>query len=297
MKKDHLLVLFCYLLWGVLPIFWKLLSAADPVWILANRLFWSLIFCWVIVCVTRQRAALHAVLRQPRQALYLLLCGVVITINWGFYISAISTGHVIESSIAYFMCPIFSVMLGFFFFREKLDFWQWAGVALALAGVLVPVIRYGQVPWYALIIGISFAVYGALKKRVTVDSNVSLFMETLPLAPFALAFMLWQQFSGGGTAPLAPWQIALVPLTGIVTSAPLLLFSKGIRGTPLSLSGILMYLNPVLQLLLGVLLYREEFTGTHALMLTFVLAAVLLFLWRQQRQVRQLVTSVSPQIQ
>lgn len=282
MKKDTAYVLLSYILWGVFPIFWKLLGSLDPVYVLATRLLWSLIFCWLIAVVKKNTAPLREILRSPRQVLYFALCGAVITVNWGFYISAVSAGHVIEGSLAYFMCPIFSVLMGFLFYREKLDLLQWLAVALAAIGVLIPVIRYGKVPLYALVIGISFAAYSALKKKVTVASDTSMVMETLPLVPLALAFLLWQETHGNScTTTLSGWQYLLLPLTGVFTSVPLLLFARGIRGTSLTVSGIIMYINPVLQLLVGVLLYREKFTVENAITFGFVLAAVLLFFGRQ----------------
>lgn len=282
MKKNLFYVLLAYTLWGLFPIFWKQLSAVSPIYVLATRLVWSLVFCLLLAVLRRSTGVLRELLKNKRLVGRLTLCGITITLNWGLYIAAVSAGHIIEGSLAYFMCPIFSVLMGCIFYREKLDKLQWIAVALATLGVLIPVLRYGKVPVYALGIGLSFAVYSALKKKITLKSELSMVMETLPLVPFALLYIVWQETHGGGcSAVLSGWQYLLLPLSGVFTSVPLLLFARGVPHMPLSLSGVVMYLNPVLQLMVGVIIYHEEFTVTNAITFGFVLAAVLLFFARQ----------------
>lgn len=278
MKKEPLYVLACYTLWGLLPVFWKLLGSVDSVYVLATRICWSMLLCGALVLATRSGGALRAVFASPRQLFLYLLCSVAITCNWGFYIYAVASGHIIECSLAYYLNPILSILLGCVFYHERLSPLQWAAAGLAAAGVLIPMVRYGQVPWFALIIGGSFAIYSALKKQIRADSQVSLFMETLWMFPLALGFVLWAELRGAGaTGVLHGWQWILLPLTGVVTSIPLLFFGKGIPHTSLTLSGMFMYINPTLQLLVGVLIYHERFTPTNGLTFAFVAAAVLLF--------------------
>lgn len=278
MKKEPLYVLACYILWGLLPIFWKLLGGVNSIYVLSMRICWSMVFCSGLVLITKKAGALRAVFSSWRQVLLYAGCSIAVTCNWGFYIYAVAAGHLIECSLAYYLNPILSILLGFFFYQERLSALQWCAVGLAAVGVAVPVLRYGQVPYFALIIGGSFAIYSALKKKVTVDSEVSVLLETLFMVPLALGYVIWAETRGvGAVGVLHGWQWVLLPLTGIVTSVPLLFFGKGIRGTSLTLSGMFMYINPTLQLLLGVVLYHEAFTVTNGITFVFVAAAVAVF--------------------
>ena len=208
----------------------------------------------------------------------LLVSSIMVTINWGVYIFAVMSGKVVESSIAYFINPIFAVVLGFLLYKEKLTKLQWLSVTIAFIGVMIPIVIYGTIPYFALAIAISFAFYGAAKKRVKADSVTSVFMETLYMAPIALAFILFREFTGTGyLTNVSTYQLVLFPIAGVVTSVPLLLFAKGMKNTSLTLSGILMYINPTLQMLVGVLLYGEKFTNTNLVMFAFVLVAVIIF--------------------
>lgn len=280
MQKGPLCVVGCYILWGLLPIFWKLLSAVDSLYVLGCRIVWSMVFTALLLMLCHGRfAGVRAALRDCRECFRLIAAGCVICINWGTYIWAVSNGHMIDSSLAYYMNPILAILLGTVVFREKLTRLQWMAVAVTFAGLVITVIRYGQIPWIALVIGGSFAVYGAMKKKVYTDALSATFIETSVLAPFFLlliGWMEWRRTGAGGV--LQGWQWALLPLAGVVTSVPLMLFSAGMRTTPMSLSGILMYINPTMQLLLSVWLYQEEFTTTHAILFAFVWSGLVLYL-------------------
>ena len=194
-------------------------------------------------------------------------------------------GRILEASLAYYMNPLFSVLIGAIFFKEKLSRVQWASVALAFAGVMFSVIRYGEVPYLAIIIGLSFALYGALKKGIKVDSETSICMETMAVRPIAIVFIAYAQFSGFTTfSSLTTAEALLLIATGPITSIPLMLFAKGIKGTSIVTSGILMYINPTLQLLVGVFIYNEAFTQTNAITFAFVWAAVILFVFDSLRK-------------
>ena len=176
------------------------------------------------------------------------------------------------------MSPLFSVVIGALIFKEKLSAVQWISVGLALVGVMIPVIAYGNVPYLAIIIGLSFALYGAMKKTIKAESEVSICMETMSVLPLALAFIVYAQLSGYTTfSSLSNAEMLLLIASGPVTSIPLMLFAKGIRKTSITTSGILMYINPTLQLLVGVLIYNEVFTKMNAITFAFVWAAVILF--------------------
>ena len=218
----------------------------------------------------------------------LAAAGCVVCVNWGVYIWAVANGHMIDSSLAYYMNPILAILLGTVLFRERLTKLQWLAVAVTFAGLVITVIRYRQIPWIALVIGGSFAVYGALKKQVRSDAAVSTFVETLTLAPFALVLIFWMETHGTGAAGvLSGWQWLLLPVSGVVTTVPLMFFAAGMKTTPMTLSGILMYINPTMQLLLSVALYGEAFTATHAILFGFVWAGLILYLISGARESRR----------
>ena len=279
MKRGPLYVLTCYILWGVLPVFWKLLAAVDSLYVLAGRIVWSLVFISAILAVRRGFGAVRAVLGDRRELGRLALAGIFVCVNWGSYIWAVNSGHMLDASLAYYMNPILAILLGTVVFRERLTGLQWLSVAVTFTGLVITILRYRQIPWVALIIGGSFAVYGAIKKGVHVDAGVSVFFETLVLSPFALVFMAAAEVrDAGAVGVLHGWQWLLLPAAGVVTTVPLLFFAKGIKSTPMTLSGILMYINPTLQLLLSVLLYQEEFTTTNAILFGFVWSGLALYL-------------------
>ena len=280
MKKGPLYVLVCYILWGLLPVFWKQLSMVGALYVLANRILWSLVFTAVILWLRRDRfASVRAVFQDRREWKRLTAAGFVVCLNWGLYIWAVSSGRILDSSLAYYMNPILAILLGTLVFHETLNRTRWLAVAVAFTGLVITVVRYQRVPWMALAIGGSFAVYGAMKKRVRSDAVTSTFVETLTLSPFFLLLVLWMEGQGAGAVGhLQGWQWALLPASGIVTTVPLLLFSAGMKTTPMTLSGILMYINPTLQLLISVLLYREDFTTTHAILFGFVWSGLALYL-------------------
>ena len=279
MKKGTLNVMACYIIWGILPIFWKTLSAVNPVYVLAARIFWTMIFAALILLLGKRLSLIKSVLRNRDELIRLAFCGVFISLNWGSYIWAVNSNHMLDSSLAYYMYPILSILLGMLVFRERLTKLQWLSVAVTLTGIIITVVRYGQFPWISLVIGGSFAIYGVIKKKVFSSAGVSVFFETLFISPITLAFMIWSDIGGNGAVGVlqnAQW--LLLPAAGIVSVVPLLFFAQGIKTTPMSLSGLLMYINPTLQLLLSVLVYGEEFTVTHAILFGFVWTGVTLYL-------------------
>ena len=247
MNRSTLQVLGCYILWGLLPVFWKLLSGVNSAYVLAQRIVFSCVFCLAVLLVKRRGGAVQAILRDKKQRRLYLCCGLLITVNWGVYILTVATGRILEASLAYYMNPLFSIVIGALIFKERLSPVQWVSVGLAFVGVMYSVVLYGSVPYLAVL-------------------------------PLALGFILYAQLSGLTTyASLSGGEMALLALTGIVTSVPLMLFAGGIKKTSITASGILMYVNPTLQLLLGVFAYGEEFTKANAVTFAFVWLAVILF--------------------
>ena len=278
-NRGPLCVLGCYVIWGVLPIFWHMLAAVDALYVLSARIVASVAFLLVLLAARRRLGTVVEACRDRGQMVRMMLSGVFICINWGVYIWAVNGGHALDASLAYYMNPILAVVLGTAVFGERLSPLQWLSVAVTFAGIVVTVVGHGQFPWMALVIGGSFAVYGAVKKGVRAEAEVSVLVETLTLAPFALAYLLWAEARGtGAVGVLSGWQWLLLPASGAVTTVPLLFYAAGMKTTPMSLSGILMYINPTLQLLLSVLLYREAFTATHAILFGFVWTGLVLYL-------------------
>lgn len=285
MNRSLLNVLGCYILWGLLPIFWKLLAGVNSAYVLAQRIVFSCVFCLAVILIRKNGGEIGRIIKNKSERRMFFLCGILISINWGVYILTVAMGRILEASLAYYMNPLFSVLIGAIFFKERLSRVQWASVALAFAGVMFSVIRYGEVPYLAIIIGLSFALYGALKKGIKADSETSICMETMAVLPIALVFIAYAQFSGFTTfSSLTTAEALLIIATGPITSIPLMLFAKGIKGTSIVTSGILMYINPTLQLLVGVFIYNEAFTQTNAITFAFVWAAVILFVFDSLRK-------------
>lgn len=275
----------CYILWGLLPIFWKLLAGVNSAYVLAQRIVFSCVFCLAVILIRKNGGEIGRIIKNKSERRMFFLCGILISINWGVYILTVAMGRILEASLAYYMNPLFSVLIGAIFFKERLSRVQWASVALAFAGVMFSVIRYGEVPYLAIIIGLSFALYGALKKGIKADSETSICMETMAVLPIALVFIAYAQFSGFTTfSSLTTAEALLLIATGPITSIPLMLFAKGIKETSIVTSGILMYINPTLQLLVGVFIYNEAFTQTNAITFAFVWAAVILFVFDSLRK-------------
>lgn len=278
MNRSSFSVLGCYVLWGLLPIFWKLLANVDSVYVLAQRVLFSCIFCLAIILLKKNGSSVKNILKSKTERRRYFVCGILISINWGVYILTVAMGKILEASLAYYMNPLFSVVIGALIFKEKLSAVQWVSVGLALVGVMISVIAYGNVPYLAIIIGLSFALYGAMKKTIKAESEVSICMETMSVLPLAIVFIAYAQVSGyTDFSSLSTTEMLLLIASGPVTSIPLMLFAKGIRGTSITTSGILMYINPTLQLLVGVLIYNEVFTKMNAITFAFVWAAVILF--------------------
>ena len=281
MAKGPLYVLGCYIIWGLLPIFWKQLAAVNSMYVLGSRIVWSMVLAVVLLALRRDRfTGLQAVFRNKREWMRLSIAGCVICVNWGTFIWAVNHGHMIDSSLAYYMNPILAILIGTIVFRERLNRIQWLAVVVTFTGLVITVIRYRQIPWIALVIGGTFAVYGALKKTARTDALTSMVVETSMLAPVFLGILLWMERQGrGAVGILQGWQWILLPVAGVATSVPLMLFSAGMKTTSMSLSGILMYINPTLQLLVSVWLYHEEFTTTHAILFAFVWGGLVLYLF------------------
>lgn len=250
-----------YLLWGVFPLYFTLLDRSGAIEIVLHRISWSLLLCLAVVAVTRAWPELRATFTNHRQTLMLGAAAAFLTLNWGVYVYAVNSGHVIEASLGYYINPLVTVLLGVTVLRERLRRLQWAAVAVAAAAVGVLTVDYGRPPWIALTLAFTFGLYGLLKNRIggSVGALASLTTETALLAPFAIGGVLWLELSGRGHfTDVPPWQGLLLASAGIATVIPLLCFAAAARRIPLSTIGLLQYLTPTLQLLCGVLVLGEH---------------------------------------
>ncbi len=283
-----------YFLWGMFPLYFRMLERSGPVEIVAHRVFWSLAVCTVIVTALRSWHEVSTALRSPRRLTLLATAAAFISVNWGVYIYAVNSGQVVEASLGYFINPLITVLLGVVVLRERLRPVQWAAVGIGAVAVAVLTIDYGRLPYIALTLAVSFGSYGLLKKKVggTVGALAGLTTETVLLGPIALALIVWLQLTGrGGLTANPPWQGLLLISSGVVTVAPLLMFAASARRVPLSTLGLLQYLTPVLQLLCGVVILAERMPTSRWIGFGLVWVALLMLTvdgLRAARRVRAL---------
>lgn len=265
MKKGTIYVTLSYVLWGLLPVFWKLLADVDSFYVLACRVVFSLVVSAALLPLLGEARRAKDALKDKRLVGLMLCCGLLISFNWGVLIYCVAAERVLDVSLAYYINPLLAILVGFICFRERLSAAQWIACAIAAAGVAAPMVMAGEFPILAVLCGLSFAVYGAVKKVANIPGELSTFMETLLVVPFAIAFIIYCEANGGPVASgqLSGWRLLLLPAAGAVTFLPVYLYSAGIRTTSMGLSGVLMYINPTLQLLIG-LLYGETL-GTDML--------------------------------
>ena len=265
MKKGTIYVTLSYVLWGLLPVFWKLLADVDSFYVLACRVVFSLVVSAALLPLLGEARRAKDALKDKRLVGLMLCCGLLISFNWGVLIYCVAAERVLDVSLAYYINPLLAILVGFICFRERLSAAQWISCAIAATGVAAPMVMAGEFPILAVLCGLSFAIYGAVKKVADIPGELSTFMETLLVVPFAVAFIIYCEANGGPIASgqLSGWRLLLLPAAGAVTFLPVYLYSAGIRTTSMGLSGVLMYINPTLQLLIG-LLYGETL-GTDML--------------------------------
>lgn len=268
-----------FVLWGFLPLFWNLLAEVNPVYILAERIIWSVVFMGLYLLVTHRMGEVIQTLRNPKAMLFCFACGVVITLNWGIYIYSVNSGHVLDASMGYFIEPVIVVAMGVLAFREKPRTAEKIAFAFVVLGIVYLILRTGTIPKLALLIAAPFAVYGAMKKNLKLSAETSLFLETLLMLPFAIAFVLyWNATAGGQAAILQGASFWLLPACGVATSVPLLLFNIGVKEIPFYLSGMILYVSPTLQFLVGVLYFKEAMDMTQLVAFLLIWIGVLIAL-------------------
>jgi chloramphenicol-sensitive protein RarD len=279
-----------YAIWGVFPLYFHLLLPAGAVEVVVHRVVWSLVVCLVAVAVLRDTRWVRPLLSAPRSLLALTVAAAFIAVNWGVYVYAVNSGHVVEAALGYFINPLVTVLFGVLLLNERLRALQWIAVALGLAAVVVLTVDYGRPPWMALVLAVSFATYGLMKNKVGVGLGAlaSLTSETVLLAPFAIGVLLWLELAGQGTfGTEAPGHALLLLSTGLATAGPLLLFAAAARRVPLTTIGLLQFMTPVLQLLCGVLLLGERVPPSRWVGFAIVWLALALLSWDSLRTARR----------
>ena len=285
-----------YLLWGLFPLYWPLLAPSTAVEVLAHRVLWSLAVVAVLLAVLRRTGSAVAALRDPHKAWRLVLAAVVIAVNWGTYIYGVSSDQVVETSLGYFVNPIVTVLLGVLVLRETLRPGQWAALGLAAAAVVVLTVENGRPPWIALVLAFSFGAYGLLRKTARVGAVEGLGIETLVLLVPAGAYVAWLGATGASTfGTEGAGHAGLLALSGVITAIPLLLFGAAASRVPLTTLGILQYLAPTLQFLIGVLLYDEPMPAVKLVGFALVWVALALFTSEAYRNSRRQLRLAVPQ--
>ncbi|MET3804730.1 chloramphenicol-sensitive protein RarD [Nakamurella sp. UYEF19] len=275
MRRGILFGIAAYGFWGLFPLFWPLLEPADAGEILAHRVVWSLLVMGVVVTALRQWRMIISM--TGRTWGLVIAASMAISVNWGVYIYAVNSGHVVEAALGYFINPLFSVLLGVVVFHERLRALQWAAVVVGTCAVLVISIAGGRFPWIAVILAGSFGLYGLIKKVVRLPPTASLTAEGMVLLLPALGFLLFLSIHGGSTLTgHGVGHVLLLAASGVITVGPLLAFAAAARALPLSILGLLQYLTPVVQFLIGVVLLHEQMSGARWIGFVLVWAALLL---------------------
>ncbi len=283
-----------FFIWGSVPIYWKQMQNVAAVELIAHRCVWSLVFLLVVLAWQKNFASLRPGLSTPRALGLNFLASVLLTLNWGVYVWAVNAGHVIETSLGYFLVPLLNVAVGALALHERLRPAQWAAIGLAAGGVALLLFRVGHVPWIALTIACTWTSYGFLKKKSTLGPLAGLTVETLLLFPFAAGLLLWWHAHGGGALGHVDVRTqAFVLSVGAVTAIPLVLFAHGAQRIRLTTLGLLQYIAPSVQFLIGLFVYHEAFDSARLQAFSLIWAGLVIYttdiFWAQRRVLRQAV--------
>jgi len=267
-----------YSMWGFFPIYWKLLQQVPALQLLGHRIGWSFILLTAYILAAGQWQAFRSTAFKPKTLGIYAVAGVLLSVNWLIYVWGVNAGFIIETSLGYFINPLFSVLLGVVFLRERLRPAQWVPVAFAAIGVIFLTVTYGRLPWIALSLAFSFGIYGFVKKLSPLGSVHGLTLETGIVFPLALIYLALTQSNGTGAFLHEGLRVDLLLIgAGIVTTIPLLMFASAAKQIPLNMVGILQYLAPTIQFLIGVFIYHESFDTTRLIGFSIVWLALIIF--------------------
>lgn len=281
-QKGILYAAGAYMMWGVLPIYWKWVEEVPAEEILAHRIVWAFVFMLFILGISKRFGKfvgeLLSLFKRPKLFISLTIASILISGNWFVYIWAVNHNHIIEASLGYYINPLVSILLGTIVLKEKLNFWQYVAVGLAGIGVIILTFRYGTIPWISLSLALTFALYGLTKKLLNYDAMIGLTMETMIVAPLAVIYLFMNGEHGFGSfGSISPVSTLLLMGAGIVTAVPLFYFAKGAQLIPLYMIGFLQYISPTINLILGVFIFHEHFTSTHMVAFFFIWVALFVF--------------------
>lgn len=270
--------LVAYGIWGLIPLYFRAVRGVSPFEVLSHRIVWSFLLLVAALSAARDRAWIRLLRQRPQIIWSFVASATALSINWLVYIWSVGAGHVVDASLGYFINPLFSVVLAVAVLKERLRGAQWAAVGVAALGVLWLTVLAGQLPWIGLALATTFGCYGLLRKMAALDALAGLALETTLLLPGALGYLLWLALAGvSAWSGATPGLRALLVAAGPITAVPLLSFAAGARRIPLSLVGILQYLGPTLQLLLGLWVFHEPFAKSKLIGFALIWLAVLLF--------------------
>lgn len=296
-RRGLAAALGAFAIWGVLPLYLKLLTAAPVLQIMAHRVAWCCLVVFAWLGLRGEIGQVWRALRDARMRPWLIGSAALISVNWALYVWAVGASQVVEASLGYFINPLVSVLLGVFLLAERLNPRQWAAVGAAALGVLWLTWQIGRPPWIALALALSFGLYGFVRKKVAVDSVAGLGVETVLVLPAAIGWLLFEALRGAAAFGHHGLGLdLLLAASGLVTAIPLVLFAYGVRRVPLSTIGLMQYIAPTLQLLTAVLIFGEAFTGVQAIGFGLIWAALLLYaadgLWRGRMAARAVTPAV-----
>ncbi len=278
MKKGVAYAIVTYILWGLFPIYWKNLTAVPALEILSHRIVWTLVFVLFLLGVQKKWGWIKPALRDKRTLGIFFVTASVLSLNWLTYIWGVNAGYIIETSLGYFINPLVSVLLGVIFLHERLRRGQWVAIGIATLGVVYLTVSYGTLPWISLTLAFSFAIYGLLRKIAPLGSQEGLALETAWMFLPAFLYLLFVQGQGTATfGQIDTKTTLLLAFAGVATAVPLLFFAAAVRRIPLSLVGILQYIAPTIQFLIGVFIYNEEFSQTSFIGFSIIWSALIVF--------------------
>ena len=289
-RRASFAALGAYLIWGVSPLYFRLLDFASALEIVLHRVVWATPLLLALIWIAGKRREILPVLADRRTLLTLLATSALIAVNWWTFVWSVNNGALLQASLGYYLNPLMSVALGVVILREPLGPRRIIAIALAAIGVLNQIIAVGELPWVTLVLACSFTAYGYLRKTAAVDGRIGLFWETVFVLPFALVGVVWMEASGVGNAFTAPWNAVLLGVAGMVTVVPLMLYVIGARGLRLSTMGLLQFTAPSLQFLIAIL-GGEPFTTAHMVTFALIWAGVGAFAWSQLRRDRRAVAT------
>ncbi|UTH14823.1 EamA family transporter RarD [Macrococcus equipercicus] len=288
-QKGIIFAATSYLLWGILPFYWRLIGGIGAYEILAHRIIWSFVFMVILIVALGKTTALKVqtlqLLTNKKTAISLFVAGVVIAFNWGLFIWAVANHHVLQASLGYYINPLMSILLGMIFMKERFSRVEWTAIILAALGVLYMALSIGEIPYISLLLAVSFALYGLIKKNVKMDAMFTILLECLATLPFALAG-IWYLKAVGMSSFGYNKDSGILLFSGILTAIPLILFTAGARRIPLSLIGFLQYIAPTLMFIQGVFLYNEAFSMTHLVTFACIWLGLIIYSCAKYQQYR-----------